>query len=311
MTDPNRDPDRIQREIYETQARMSRTIDEIQDRIQPRRLVEQVSHMFGSSKGRRSRGAEEHASGRHLPSVDARHLAEGARENLLPIALIGLGIGWLVWSSTSHPAADRRLRQAGTWARRRAGYGSNPAAAGDVRNLPDRYRNDLGMAYGSEDDAYASEYHYRDSGQEQPGRGYVDRMRGAVSGYAEDVAETVSDYAGRASHLVGGRGDRNAAGGGLWDMVERHPLASGVIGFAVGAAAGMAIPSSRYEDEYFGRYRDSLLEQGRGLGTETVERAAEVARNAAQAGYEAAKDAVREDVQQAEEGRTSEERSRG
>ncbi|WP_207481502.1 DUF3618 domain-containing protein [Arenibaculum pallidiluteum] len=309
MAGQNRDPDRIQREIHETQARMSRTIDEIQTRIRPQRLMEQVSHMFGSSKGRHTQGADQGSTGRRgaashrrMPSVDVGHVTEGMRDNMLPIALIGLGIGWLVWSTTSHPAADRKLRQAGSWARRRTGYGGNPAAAGDIRNLPDRYRNDLGMAYGSEDitATAGSEYHYRETERGSQGRGRTAALRSAASDYAGDAMETVSEYAGRAREIVAGRGDRNysAGTGGLWDMVERHPLVSGVIGFAIGAAAGTAIPSSRYEDQYFGRYRDSLLERGAGYGSDVVGRATEVARHAAEAGYEAAREAVREDANQ-------------
>jgi hypothetical protein len=318
----HRDTDRIQREIHETQARMSRTIDQIQDRLQPRRLMDQVTHMFTSSSnstGNQSGRGRNASSNRH--STQAGGVADLARDNVLPIALIGLGLGWLVWSATSHPQADRRLHDAGAWARRRVGLGggrrnvehhrSGAGYGSSHANLPDRYRNDLGMAYGSEEYAAPSEYHYREAGGEEAGyaeraRGAMDSVRERVSDYAESAAETVSDYAGRARGMMRGDGgaDRNyayaaqgSASGGIWDTVERHPLVSGAVGFALGAAVGAAIPSSRYEDEWLGEYRDSLMERGREYGSGAIGRATEVARQAAEAGYEAAKETVREEAQ--------------
>jgi len=319
-----RDPDRIQDEIYQTQARMSRTIDELQDRLQPKRLKEQVTSMFGSSQQSRGRGTSSHRAPSKTSSMDAGHVADMARDNILPIAMIGLGLGWLVWSNTSHPGADRRIGQAGRWARERtgtggrqnvdhhryaAGYGSSHDA--DVRaNLPDHYRNDLGMAYGSEDYDTPAEYHYRDSrGQGgQGGRGYTDRARdaagrvgGAISGYAGNAADAVSDYAGRARGMLHSGGTNRNYGSsstGLMDTVEQHPLLSGVIGFAVGAAVGAALPSSDVEDEWLGSYRDRMLDQGASYGSEAFGRATEVARDAVQAGYEAARETVQEEAEQ-------------
>jgi hypothetical protein len=301
--------------------------------------MDQVTNMIGSNDkaGRSSRPAP------YRTSAHAGDVAQMARDNILPLAMVGLGIGWLVWSNTSHPQVDRRMGDAGRWARDRVGMGgrqnvdmhrSGPGYGsshdlGGTANLPDRYRNDLGMAYGSEDYRAPSEYHYHEAGRgdrdwdqgQDRGRGYGERARGAVgriresvSDYAEHASDAVSDYAHRARDAVGGyagrargalhrdRGaDRNYAQGGaassagIWSTVEQHPMMSGVIGFAVGAAIGAVMPSSRYEDQWLGNYRDRLLDQGTAYGSQAVNRATEVARHAAEAGYEAARETIREE----------------
>ena len=50
-------------------------------------------------------------------SYDAQDEDRSVLGNPLPLALIGLGVGWLVWSNTSHPGVDARLRDASRRAR--------------------------------------------------------------------------------------------------------------------------------------------------------------------------------------------------
>ena len=63
------------------------------------------------------------------------------------------------------------------------------------------------------------------------------------------------------------------------------------MGVAVGAVLGASIPSSRYENELLGDYSDEFYNRAREYGSEAIDRAATVARTAAEAGVEAAKDA--------------------
>ncbi|HYH47731.1 MAG TPA: hypothetical protein VEG34_18765, partial [Thermoanaerobaculia bacterium] len=76
---------------------------------------------------------------------------------------------------------------------------------------------------------------------------------------------------------------------GFWDMLEERPMAVGVATLALGVVAGLAIPSTRREDDLFGAKRDQLVERASEVGSEAFERGKQVASVAA--------DRIKEEVQ--------------
>jgi hypothetical protein len=95
-------------------------------------------------------------------------------------------------------------------------------------------------------------------------------------------------YASRASRAIGSGARR--AQGSFWHLVDDYPLAAGLMGLALGAAIGAAIPSSRYEDEWIGGIGDEIRDRGSRYGREAIDRGEEVARAAYEAGSEAARE---------------------
>ncbi|HSK39650.1 MAG TPA: DUF3618 domain-containing protein [Arenibaculum sp.] len=341
--DPGHDtrtPEEIQQEIHETQQRLGRTLDQIQDRLKPQRLRDQVMDMFNDG-GR-----------------DGGTIPDTVRDNALPLAMIGLGIGWLMWSATSQDDGSSTYRAGGTggsrgrldrardWtgdriddARERmqhAGESLRRRAedmrhrADDMRhragerisemrerhsghdNVPDYRRTPSGGIYGetgeavggSYDYGHPGEYHYRPASGTGTGGGAhrMDRVREAAHGYGEQARH----YGEQARHYGQAASHRAREGyQSFWHMVDEHPLLAGAIGFTVGAAVGAAFPSSRYEDELVGDYSDAMWERSREYGEDYVERASDVARHAAEAGYEAARDTGMEEARK--QGLTGEE----
>lgn len=298
-----RTPEEIQREIHETQQRLSRTMEEIQNRLAPNRLKDQVMQMFRND-------GHDGGSG----------MSDTVRDNALPLAMIGLGLGWLMWSATGSggggdggPAsrssgrlsrardwtggrideARQRMQHAGESLRRRAEEMRGSHASGNT--LPDRPRTAYGDPYAAETGSpagaygqdHSGEYHYRPAGQAMGGS------------YRHDEGEHHGGrHYGEQARRYGRAASRQAKEGyeSFWHLVDDHPMLAGMMGFAAGAALGAALPSSRYEDELLGEYSDTVWDRGRHYGEDFAERAGEVARHASEAGYEAARNTVSEEA---------------
>ncbi len=56
------------------------------------------------------------------------------------------------------------------------------------------------------------------------------------------------------------------------DFIQEHPLVAGALGFAIGAALGGLLPSTRKEDAYMGEYRDRLMSEAAEKGHEQADR---------------------------------------
>src|SRR6185437_212500 len=104
----------LQEEIEQTRANMSETIDEIQERLSPRYLGEQVREATigraGQMVGEMTDSAREAGGG----------ILDTIRANPVPAALAALGIGWL-WMKRPSGDGARRMRYGGY----RSGYGDD------------------------------------------------------------------------------------------------------------------------------------------------------------------------------------------
>jgi len=110
---------------------------------------------------------------------------------------------------------------------------------------------------------------------------------GAMAGQAQDKVEqfasqaqgTAEDLAGDASHHA------RRMQTGVEGMIQENPLMVGVVAAAVGAAVGMAIPSTSQENRLLGDTRQSFMEAAKetvqDVG-EKVQKVAEETQNAAQ-----------------------------
>jgi len=234
--------------------------------------------------------------------------------NPLPLALIGLGVGWLVWSNTSHPQVDARLYEA----RRRARQYGNRAlhqaeewrdqAANRAAEWRDQATNRASELRDDVSDR-AQSLRSRVSGSDARGS----QAPGGYGNYQGDIyggGGSQTDYRERARHY-GDEASRRAQQGynSFVGLVDEHPLMAGIVGVAVGAVLGASIPSSRYENELLGDYSDEFYDRAREYGSETIDRATAVVRTAAEAGVEAAREAGQEEAQK--QGLTAEQVEQG
>src|SRR3546814_3945340 len=64
---------------------------------------------------------------------------------------------------------------------------------------------------------------------------------------------------------------------GLTEMAEQQPVIMAAAAFAIGAALGALLPSTRREDEWMGQTRDNLKHRAAAAGREGVNRVGRVA----------------------------------
>jgi ElaB/YqjD/DUF883 family membrane-anchored ribosome-binding protein len=116
------------------------------------------------------------------------------------------------------------------------------------------------------------------------------RAKEAVTGTASRAGDTVGDATSRVGEATPS-GDqvrqraRRAAG-----LAQENPLGLAIGAAAIGFLVGLAVPSTRVEDERLGPVADEVKDRVRETGQEALERGKEVAREAASSTAEAARE---------------------
>jgi ElaB/YqjD/DUF883 family membrane-anchored ribosome-binding protein len=246
----------------------------------------------------------------HNASESARSFGRTAFQtsNLLPAALIGVGVYWLRrnWSEGENgyerdtydePGEYRYLGAEST-------YGSSSHGAGSTYGTGSTYG--AGSAYGYETSGtrVASQGYYGGP-EEQSGRtegmGFEeerDRI-GQVREGAENLKERASEFASETGERVRQTADQVREKAGryvertgsqlrrfksdarrrseqLWDrggrLLSEYPLETTGVFFAIGVLAGLLMPSTRREDELLGELRDDVVDRAKETGRDTVEK---------------------------------------
>jgi ElaB/YqjD/DUF883 family membrane-anchored ribosome-binding protein len=267
-TDPgSRSAAQIEREVEQTRAGLTDTLDELRERASPGQLFEQALDYARSSGG----------------NEFVRNLGTSVRDNPLPLLLIGAGIGWLMMSGNSRTGGTTSSmgaspgRSIGTGSSRVRVYGGAEsgdsmtgrasgavgAARDSLAGATDQAMDKAGEAYRSVADAAGS---------------VADSLRGAAASVTDRVAGSGQEVQARAGEI----GDQ-ARQGVTWLMREQ-PLVLGAIGVALGAAVGALLPGTEAEDRLMGETRDAVADR---------------VQTTAQQGYERLKDTAGEHVDHA------------
>ena len=115
----------IRHEIEETRGEMSETIDAIQEKLKPRNIVADATDRVKSAATERVREMADTASQTAQQAMDytrdrASDVAQGARNNAIPLALIGVGAAWLLTNRSrrsNHDEDWRYQRDSGNYGR--------------------------------------------------------------------------------------------------------------------------------------------------------------------------------------------------
>jgi len=194
-------------------------------------------------------------------------LLDTIKENPVPAALVGLGLGWLYMSTR-----DQGSQQ--TYPYRSYSYGQTIA--------PNR------------------EYDYGYSGQASGSTAgqAIDRAQDAAGNLANQAQATAGQVASQAQNMAGQVQDQavqigstaqyqaQQAATGFQQMLQEQPLAVGAAAVAVGLAVGLAVPETPQENQLFGPARDNLFDQAQ----QAAQRTAQKVQNVAQEAVGAAKD---------------------
>jgi vacuolar-type H+-ATPase subunit H len=288
----------LQASIEHTRAEMSGTLEAIQERLGPEPLKEQAVDVVQETAeqvktvattaireaGEQARDIVREATTQAKSAVHdatigkAEEAVDGAtrtvkgmgatmletiKQNPLPAALAGIGLGWLFMKAREASRSEQPRPM---------------ASAADVGAYP----------YGG---GYAYDYDYGSNGSD-----LIDDDQGAgvreTAGRLTDQAKmTAGEVAGQAQaaagRVAGGTGDR------FQRMREESPLVLGGVALAAGAAVGLLLPTTDQENQLLGPARDDLLQQAKATAKDlqpAVERAAAAAQQAVQETVQTASD---------------------
>ena len=270
----------IRADIRETRERMSDTLEEIGERLNPSHITEQVKqNVRDATIGRvenMARTAADRVSETGQTVTDTirqNPITNTIRQNPIPAAMVGIGLGWLI-------ASGRR-------------QGSHTG---------ERYtRTQYGYGGGS---PYESGGYAGGTGGEP---GTMERVRERAGEVGQSVKETAGGLANRAQETVGQVTTRAQDVAGtvaersryqarrLEDRFYENPLAIGAVTVALGLAAGLAVPTTRREVELMGDARDQLVDRAREVAQETKDKVQHVAERAVGEAQTAAKQTAREE----------------
>ncbi len=248
--------ERTRAEIERTRAGMGETVDAIQEKLSPENLKEQAKDRVREATVGK---AQEAGSG----------IVEAIRQNPLPAALAGVGLGWLFVSSRRQSSTSRPPYRDVVY--RDAAY---------VEGYPTGEYAPAG---------YPPRYEGQGAGGSSAGQA-LGNARDRVGETATQAQDKAGELASRTQDRVSSLGDQaryqaQRASGGFQRMLRENPLAMGALGVGVGAAVGLAIPETSKEHEVMGEARDNLVEKAQEKAQDAqqrVQRVAEEAQSAAQ-----------------------------
>jgi hypothetical protein len=243
----SRSPDAILAEIERTRGEMDTTLSAIEQRLTPGQLVDQGLDYLRSS------GANEFV----------HNLGGQVKNNPMPIALMGIGIAWLMASGRqSQPGYSSSYSQS-TAVTTGTGYMDAGSARAKLGERAGELRDQAsGVAQSAKDK------------MSQGSQAVKDRLSAAgssLSSAGQSARQGVSNLTDSARYQV------ERARDGVDYMLREQPLALGAIGVAIGALLAAVTPRTRKEDELMGETRDRLMDQAKEVGKEKLEQAKEVA----------------------------------
>jgi len=229
--DHDKRPEQIENEIEHTRAEVSATIDAIQSKLTPGQLMDQTLGYLRSS----------------LPAEFGSNLSRSVRDNPIPVALLGIGLAWLMMGGQQN---------------------------GRMRRYAQDVDSDLDVAGGQRETGDAPGAHTAAAGERL-------RQRTAeLSGRAREAADSMRERLGATTDSARARlddiGQRSREGyqrarGQIDHVIEEQPLVLGAVGLAVGAVLGASLPRTRQEDEWLGGTRDRVLDGARQAAREQVD----------------------------------------
>lgn len=301
------DLDALEGDIRASRARIGGTVEALRDRSSrlrdrltrwsPQSLMENsMKHTYSPSQQSDRYESGQTVHYRQSQSRSSGSMLDNVTSNPIPLALVGIGLGWLALSSTGY---DRRIARSSTVrnARHRMGDAVDYAreslsgASESVRNAAssayDSASGAVGSAYDSASDRVSGMMGGSD-GDHRTGQGDIQGQRQSQS-YASRGMSRLSSMAPSTDHLRHRAHDMST---GFWDLVEDHPIVAGAMGVALGAAIGAALPGTRYEKQWVGEYADEATERAKAIAMDALDRGT----RAAQAAADTVVESVKEDL---------------
>jgi ElaB/YqjD/DUF883 family membrane-anchored ribosome-binding protein len=237
-------------------------------------------------------------------------VVETIRQNPIPAAMVGIGLGWLVNSARSKQGKYRSFSEqraygttgtvqygggtgqyGGSWdtgAMGTTGYGTTGSYGGpDYASTTYQAGGSGGQGVGQKVGDAASQVG-QTVGQTVGNVGQtVGQTASQVGQTAGEVVGNVQQTAGQVAEQVGQTAQQSAqqvqytarqVGDNASRMFQQNPLGAGVIAVAAGTVLGMALPATRKEREILGETRDKVIDRVESTASEALSQAEDQAR---------------------------------
>jgi ElaB/YqjD/DUF883 family membrane-anchored ribosome-binding protein len=315
----------LRERIDATRSRMGETIEEIGDRVNPRRVRAEIKDTVKRKARDTMRDVE------HEVRNTGRSIWDTIRENPIPAGMVGIGLAWLVANrSQSHDHHygggydyDQGLYDSGRAVPYRpyyerdfsgmshdARYSGREHSAGSYAG---NVHGDNDSGHGAMDSMHDAADSMRDRAEDavdnvrERAEHVVDNVRHAAEDAADTVRETASDVVDRAVEGIDHMQERVSEfahtaryrAARVEQRVEyaarENPVAAGAVALAAGLMAGLLIPETRREHKLMGRANDRVMERGEEMAHRAAEKAKEIAREAGESIRDAVEDAIPDD----------------
>ena len=294
------DPDQIRENIEGTRAEMSETIDAIQEKLSFSNISDQVKAEVSGYVGETIQTAKNTVyemlaekgefimkyADKRVKEIADTDLVKTAGRNPLALGLIGLGIGLLFLGGNKKKRSKFRYDE--SYDDQNENYGRSFSSK-NKKSKFEAAQNKVSGAAGAVGDSVssaASAVSDTVSGAAGTVSSTVSGAAGAVSSTVSNaagaVSETVSDVAGKAYKKAGKLGSKaedfaETAQDQFMYYIEEKPLVVGAVALALGAAVGMAFPSTQIENKYMGEARNNLLQKAEDSARDAVGKVQQVA----------------------------------
>lgn len=294
------DPEEIRAQIEQTRNEMSETINAIQEKLSFDRIAgqvreevqEQISSAVESAKHAvydatvKKAGGFMQKIGKGLNDMSEEFLGGSLqesgtqavsviRQNPIPFALIGVGVGLLLFSnyrSSSSNGKTNSYRYSEDFDPENFDYssGSMPNNKRSTAKVGDVANKAYSAVSGTATQAYDTV------------SGAANTAYQGVTGAASTAYKGVSNVAGTAYNQVGNIGSK-ARQAASWtqetysQQLEQNPFAVGAVAFAIGAVIGLSLPSTEIEGQYMGEARENLLQKAQEAAGGMIEKVQQVA----------------------------------
>ncbi|MAL99835.1 DUF3618 domain-containing protein [Hydrocarboniclastica marina] len=270
-------PEYLEQQIEQTRSQLSDTLNELQSRLSPSDLFEEA---LTYAKSHREFG---------------QSIATTVRENPIPICLMGIGLTWLITSGASGPR--HRLGHSGSdsfdsaplagdprFSDHPEGPTPQPYPAGDgssrvggakqklsdakaqasekASSVKDKMQ-DAKSQLGQKAESATNSISHSGNGSQHKGKDMNERYQN-MRNKGSEVARNMQEGYHQRTHEIRHRAN---------SLIEERPLAVAAIGFGIGAAIGLLMPSTEREDRLMGSTRDHLKHRAMEEGEQQFEQA--------------------------------------
>ena len=305
MSEDTSDPGRIEQDLDRTRARLDSRLSELQDRLSPGQVLDDLMGYFRGSEG----------------ADFGRNLLDSVKSNPLPAALTGIGLAWLM-ASNPHPQPHEagtgvpvppgrsKVRVFGATGPVPTDYDAMTARVRSAEQGVTRQQDEaehiyhgrlnearghaMGIARQAQETAESFGQRIQDalSAAEQAVAKGANAATNAIGQGAHGLGDLASGAAGQVSgaaqyagsQLTQGGQAAQQMGGTLIAALADSPVLLGALGLAAGALLGALVPQSDQEEAALGGIAGQTRETARGLAQEAVDRGGRVAQTVLDAG---------------------------